>query len=217
MNSSFTNKTFIESYFKVRTDKGPQSILLNDLTTELAQYLDEANAFSCIARYPRRFGKTTVLAGCMLRRMLSHEITIGYAGGQHNLGMYFLQAVAFAHCHLPHILQLKMTEHPTRLQIGKSSIILIGERNEERGCKFDLRIYDDEWSRRRAFHEGEGPLVDHSTGQKIIVGTFPPRSAEFKFWCQPSWNWDVLPSPTTKWQMETILSLCNENLRKDWD
>lgn len=201
---------FINKFLRVEGVCGPEGVILDTPKEELLEVMEHEQLL--IARYPRMYGKTTLLVGFALHQILFLGNTVVYSTLNNARRIDFMKQVAYSYRNLPTWMQTAHTEGPEKFEAGNGKLFQFPlDANKLFGKSFNHMIFDD--TGRQEFRILDFMHLAKGNNAKLsIVGTFESDHPILgKIWSEartPSkTGWVSLPSFNEEWKVETILSL----------
>jgi len=198
---------FAENYVRLGCDS-VTAFQIDSGKLEFFDTVEEENIV--IARYPRRFGKTTAIHVYALHQAMFEKKTVAIQSTVVIQQIQFLSDIAVMHRNLPTWLQSNLHETPDTLSFtGGGTISSYGF---NRGGKApDVLLIDE--PQKQTVRYGKQWLPDEiisqrTKGKTIFVGSFP-KDDKFigHMWSYPSENWVSLPSPSVEKHIKAVLSM----------
>lgn len=197
----------------------PKPLLFDSVREELLETLQEEKLV--IGRYPRRYGKTTVLAGYALHQALFGK-HVWYVSNSTTLQLEFMKLVGYASRQLPW--ELTIQERFDYLTINDGTIGTTNlSINKMRGSFVNVVLIDDVTVTKNnvvQFADFVIHVEQVLKAQVVIVGTFTPSTPFVgDLWSksrEESSEWVSLPSKQEMEKVNAMLSIIGEQYARDF-
>ena len=212
-NCKFDSSYFVNTFVRIETSSGPGGIILDTPKEELLELLETEPLV--VGRYPRVYGKTTLLAAFALHQALFHEKTILYGSFNHARRLDFLRQISYIYHQLPRWMVNHHQEGPDGFVFEKGGIYPVTNRVWDlTGKKFDHLLFDEVGTNKEIRVQEFVEIARSRNAKFSIIGTFKPDdSIVGEIWSEARkeiTGWASLPSFNEEWKVETILSLVDE-------
>jgi hypothetical protein len=218
-NCKFDSSYFINKFVKFETASGPGGIILDTPKEELLELLETEPLI--VGRYPRIYGKTTLLAGFSLHQALFWERTILYGSFSEGRRLDFLRQLSYIYRQLPDWMRESHSEGINGFVVGRGGVYPVSNRAWDlAGKKYDHLIFDEVGTNKNIRVEELANAARSSKAKFSVVGTFKPDNPIVgHIWSEArdrKTGWASLPSFNEEWKVETILSLVDERYAVDY-
>ena len=199
---------FAENYVRLGGDC-PTAFQMDSGKLEFFDTVEEENVV--IARYPRRFGKTTAIHVYALHQAMFEKKSVAIQSSVAARQVQFLMEIAVMHRNLPSWMQRDLRESPNGLIFsGGGEIMSYGFSRE--GIKPpDVLLVDEPETQTSRYDNRwipEDLINKRKSGKIIFVGTFPKDDPIVgQMWSYPTEKWVTLPSPSVEKHIRAVLSM----------
>jgi hypothetical protein len=219
-NCKHDSSYFISKFVKVEQEWGPGDVLTDSPQEELLDMMETEQLV--VGRYPRVFGKTTLLAGFALHKALFWEKTILYGSFNNVRRMDFLRQISYMYRCLPTWMTPAIHhEGPDGFVVGKGGIFPVSNKAWDlSGKKFDYLMIDEVGTNTEIRVSEFANVTKLCNARFSIVGTFKPDNPIVgDIWSAARVKkngWASLPSFATENEVENMLSLVNPIYGRDY-
>lgn len=206
---------FAENYVRVGADI-PTAIFMDSGKVEFFDTMDDENIV--VARYPRRYGKTTALHVYALQQALFGHKNVVIQSRVAARQVQFLSDIAVIHRNLPTWMQSSLRESPDLLDFsGGGKIRALGAKRLEGMSEPDILLVDEPQMPQQSWNawKPEEIIARRTKGKIVFVGTFgkndPIMGKMWSFGDESTGNnrWASLPSAEEEKNIRAVLDMSN--------
>lgn len=202
---------FAETFVRIGGDH-PMALVLDSGKTEFIEAIDNEDII--VGRYPRRYGKTTLLHTYALHQALFEGKKVAIQSNVAIRQIQFLSDIAVMHRNLPVWMQAKLTESADCLSFNNGGKIISYGFERGEGMDPDVLLIDEPHIEKRTWSRwNPEQMIAQRTKKTVFIGTFEKGDSTMgKVWEQGlelGQKWTSLPTRKEEQNIRAVLELSN--------